>query len=171
MRCVPLLTLALAVPALAAGPVDRSAVQTAREKGVAYLRGSQNADGGWTAPEPLGIGALAAVALVESGVPADDPAVVKAVDHVAAAAKPDGGIYGEGSIHKNYETALSLMALEKAGAGRFAARDRGRPGVHEGVAVGRGRGVGVERPGLRRGRVRVQQPAGPLQHAVPRSRR
>ena len=120
MRCAPLLTLVLTVPALAAGPVDQNAVQSAREKGVAYLRGSQNADGGWTAPEPLGISALAAVALTESGVPADDPTVRKAVDHVAAAAKPDGGIYGEGSIHKNYETALSLMALEKAGGGRFA---------------------------------------------------
>ena len=120
MRFAPLLTLAISVPAFAAGPVDQAAVDAAREKGVAYLRGSQNADGGWTAPEPLGISALAAVALIESGVPADDPTVAKAVDHVAAAAKPDGGIYGEGSIHKNYETALSLMALEKAGGGRFA---------------------------------------------------
>ena len=135
MRPAPLPTLAAAlsltlsfsaaVPASAADPpasaeVDRAAVETAREEGVAFLRGSQNADGGWKAPEPLGITALAAVALMESGVPADDPAVAKAVEYVAAAAKPDGGIYEEGTVHRNYETALSLMLFSKIPGDRYA---------------------------------------------------
>ena len=119
-----LLTLCFAVPVSAAGPpggtANLAAVDAARDRGIAFLRERQNPDGGWTAPEPLGITALAASALIESGVPADDPTVAKALDHVAAAAKPDGGIYGEGSIHRNYETALSLMALAKADGDRYA---------------------------------------------------
>ena len=114
-----LLTLSAAAPAWAADPPTPAAVDAARQRGVAFLRGSQNPDGGWTAPEPLGITALAAAALMDSGLTADDPVVAKALGRVAAAAKPDGGIYGEGSIHRNYETALSLMTLAKVPGDRF----------------------------------------------------
>ena len=134
LAAFPSLALAADPPAtpLPEGPVTDAAevpsaaeIEAARQRGIDYLRTSQNDDGSWTAKEPLGITAIAAVSLIESGLPTDDPTVAKALKHVAAAAKPDGGIYVEGSPHRNYETALSLMALARVPGDEYADEIKG----------------------------------------------
>ena len=49
-----------------------------------------------------------------SGVPATDPAVEKALKHLATFIQPDGGIYFPKSHHSNYETSICLLAFHAA---------------------------------------------------------
>lgn len=97
----------------AVGP-DAAKLKAAIDKGTAFLKSSQAQDGTWTSPDQPGITAIATYALLRSGVPADDPAVQKALKYLETLKRPDGGIYREGTFHKNYETAISLMAFEAA---------------------------------------------------------
>ena len=142
MRSARLLfALSVAAPLAAAAPPAPSEVEAARQRGVDYLRTTQDDDGGWTSRESLGISAIVAVALQDSGLPADAPAVRKALDYVAASAKPDGGLYSEGSAHRNYETALALMALSRAGGDRYAKQIEGGRAFLKDLQWDRGEGI------------------------------
>lgn len=93
-------------------------LQSARSRGVAYLRSSQADDGTWTDPKAVGVSALVLHALLQSGVPADDPVVANGLAALLKNVQPDGGIYHEKSLHKNYETCIAIMALISANRGR-----------------------------------------------------
>jgi hypothetical protein len=66
-------------------------IQRAIDRGVRYLKGLQGQDGEWTysaaqeGKANVGATALAALALIESGVKADHPSVRKAADYVRRA--------------------------------------------------------------------------------------
>src|SRR5262249_61729735 len=79
-----LLAVALAAPARAA---DADAIQRAIDRGVAYLKSQQRDNGTWP-HEKTGATALAGLALLECGVPPDDPAVKKAAEAVRQASVP-----------------------------------------------------------------------------------
>ena len=101
------------------GP-DRDRLQTAVAEAIDYLRTTQADDGSWTSPTAPGITALVTHSLLVHGVPVDDPAVVAALAHLGSHIKEDGGIYFERTLHKNYETSISLLALQSANAdGRY----------------------------------------------------
>ncbi|MBS0201761.1 MAG: terpene cyclase/mutase family protein [Planctomycetes bacterium] len=85
-----------------------------RQKAVNYLKTSQGEGGHWTTPEAPGISGLVTYALLLSGVPASDPAMEKALKHLASFTQPDGGIYSPKSHHGNYETAICLLAFHEA---------------------------------------------------------
>ncbi|MCA9073167.1 MAG: terpene cyclase/mutase family protein, partial [Planctomycetaceae bacterium] len=93
-------------------------VHAARTKaiqdGINYLKSSQADDGSWTTTKTVGITGLVTTALLESGVPASDPSVQKALKHLKSFVQEDGGIYVPKSTHRNYETAISLMAFASA---------------------------------------------------------
>lgn len=97
----------------AAGP-DPAATKASIARGVKYLQGAQAADGTWTSPEQPGITAICVYALVRSGVAPTDPSVQKGLKVLEGLKREDGGIYREGTFHKNYETAIALMALQAA---------------------------------------------------------
>lgn len=97
----------------AVGP-DAAKLKAAIDKGAAFLKASQAQDGTWTSPDQPGITAIATYALLRSGVSADDPAVQKGLKYLETLKRPDGGIYREGTFHKNYETAIALMAFQAA---------------------------------------------------------
>ncbi len=118
-----------------------ASIEASRQRGIDYLRTTQNDDGSWTAREPLGITAIAAVALMDSGLPSDDATVAKALQHVAAAANPDGGLYAEGSSHRNYETALSLMALSRAKGDQYTKTIKGGRAFLKGLQWDEGEGL------------------------------
>lgn len=105
--------LLLAGQALAIGP-DLDALQESRQRGVQYLKQHQRDDGSWTAAHSPGITALALHALLQSGVSIDDAVVKRGFDHLLTHLKPDGGIYDENSLHKNYETSIAIMAFQSA---------------------------------------------------------
>ncbi|MBI3909741.1 MAG: terpene cyclase/mutase family protein [Armatimonadetes bacterium] len=120
----PLAVMAISVvaaaPRSAAPPsptAQRQKIRQAIARGVAFLRRSQLPDGSWK--QYPGITALAALAMVRSGVKPVDPAVTKAAAYLARQAKPNGSIYtdafGPAQALPNYNTALAMRALHAAG--------------------------------------------------------
>ena len=90
------------------------------DSGIAFLRGAQQADGSFTPQTGPAVTALVAAGMLENGRSPDEPTVAKALKFVEKFVQPDGGIYQEGSTHRNYETCLSIMALAAANAdGRY----------------------------------------------------
>ncbi len=109
----------LAVPVLWAaeerpvGP-DENKLAVARQRAVDFLKTSQSDDGTWTTANSAGITALAVTALIDSGVPVEDPAVAKGMRALEKLVQKDGGIYAPTTGHKNYETCVALMAFQAA---------------------------------------------------------
>lgn len=97
----------------AAGP-DPAQLKKTMQAGINYLKSSQADDGSWTTPTAPGITGIAVAALLESGVPADDPTVKKALQFLEKHTQKDGGIYHPKSSHRNYETCISIMAFTAA---------------------------------------------------------
>ena len=85
--------------------VDPEAVNQAIQKGVKYLKSQQLEEGIWDHPQ-IGATALAGLALMHSGVPANDPAIRK-----AAAAVRTSGI----TLTHDYSLALSILFLDIVG--------------------------------------------------------
>ncbi len=75
-------TLPVSRPADAA--VDAAAVQRSIDRGVAYLRKSQNKRGGWQefGSQSCGLSALCTLALLNCGVEKDDPTIVNAMRYL-----------------------------------------------------------------------------------------
>lgn len=88
--------------------------QKLMEQGINYLKSSQSDDGSWTSPETVGVTGLAVTALLEAGVPADDPTVKKGLEYLESFKQDDGGIYAPKSTHRNYETCIALLAFDAA---------------------------------------------------------
>lgn len=66
------------------GRADAAQVQQSIDRGISYLRSTQNARGGWKEHlgQTGGLSALCTLALLTAGVPADDPAIVKAMAYL-----------------------------------------------------------------------------------------
>jgi hypothetical protein len=97
------LAIALVVVPVAAEVTDRE-VRQAIERGVEYLKTQQDTvRGGWLEhpTQPGGLSALCALALLNSGVGVDDPAMAKALDYIRGFDKPD----------MTYSVALRTMVL------------------------------------------------------------
>jgi len=83
------------------------------EKAVAYLLKMQSPEGTWGEGQGnVGITALCAQALLETGKTIKDEPVRKAVDVLVKHQQPDGGIYDVGL--QNYTTSIALVVLVKA---------------------------------------------------------
>lgn len=90
------------VPATARADVDPEDVRRAIDRAVAYLKREQRGDGTWSEwpGHTGGITALCTLALLNAGVPPDDPQIQKALNHLRGL-KPN----------TTYATALQTMAL------------------------------------------------------------
>jgi hypothetical protein len=104
---------AVVLLAPAARAVDKDKIQGAVDRGVAYLKGIQGPDGTWRCTDQnvggdttAGATALCGVALLESGVKPDDPAVQK-----AARAVREQSV----GLTKTYALALAIMFLDRLG--------------------------------------------------------
>jgi squalene-hopene/tetraprenyl-beta-curcumene cyclase len=85
---------------------------TAIQRGIEYLRTTQNPDGSWSPDAGPAITAMAMqVMLQQRNIGPDDPHVARALDFILSQQKPDGGIYT--SILQNYNTAIALSALSR----------------------------------------------------------
>jgi squalene-hopene/tetraprenyl-beta-curcumene cyclase len=90
-------------------------------RGVNYLvTKGQAADGSFSNQTGAGVTAICTTALLKSGRTPADPAVAKALKYLEGLVKPDGGVYRDGSTHKNYETCLAIVCFNAAnGGGRY----------------------------------------------------
>jgi squalene-hopene cyclase-like protein len=84
------------------------------KRGVDFLRQAQADDGSFSAASGPGITAIAATALLRSGLSPDDPIVAKSLEYLQKHLHDDGGIYAEGSRYKNYETSISIVCFHEA---------------------------------------------------------
>jgi squalene-hopene/tetraprenyl-beta-curcumene cyclase len=101
------------------GP-DAKLLEQTRQQAVNFLKTSQADDGSWTSPQAPGISALVTTALLQSGVPASDATVARALKHLETFIQEDGGIYFAKSTHRNYETSIALLAFHEANSdGRY----------------------------------------------------
>jgi len=105
------LALGVAIPALAQELTPQD-VRSAIDKGVKYLRSRQQADGSWIEwpNQPGGVTAMVTLALLNSGVPADDPQIQRALDRLRRF-QPTS----------TYATSLQTMAFCRAQPSRDAA--------------------------------------------------
>ena len=91
----------------AAAAVDAASVQRAIDRGITYLRKSQNERGGWEefAGQSCGLSALCTLALSNSGVPKVDPDMVRAMRYLRSF-EPD----------ETYSVALQTLVYCQLGA-------------------------------------------------------
>ena len=120
--CSSVFALALSALALPAMAADPAAIKSAIEKGSKYLiEQGQSEDGSFSSQVGPAVTALAVTALVQSGTPADDPAVQKALTYLLKFKNTDGGIHTPDSKVANYETSIAIMALAACNyGGRYA---------------------------------------------------
>jgi squalene-hopene/tetraprenyl-beta-curcumene cyclase len=86
----------------------------ARLRATNFLKTSQTEDGSWATPKSPAISSLVTLALLQSGIPVNDPVIEKSLAHLETFIQADGGIYAPKSPHANYETSISLLVLHAA---------------------------------------------------------
>jgi squalene-hopene/tetraprenyl-beta-curcumene cyclase len=85
------------------------------DKSIEYLRvRGQKSDGSFSGEAGVGPTGLVLASLLEVGTHSEDPIVRKGLDFLLKHVQADGGIYTLESKHRNYETCIALMALQKA---------------------------------------------------------
>ncbi|MEO0588685.1 MAG: prenyltransferase/squalene oxidase repeat-containing protein, partial [Planctomycetota bacterium] len=102
--------LLLATPANALDREHRDKARAAIDRGIAYLRTTQQPDGQWTPQPGPAVTALALrIMLLHPAIDDTDPTAARALDALLAARQPDGGIYRQ--ILPNYNTSIAISAL------------------------------------------------------------
>jgi len=88
--------------------------QTA-SKGVEFLleKGRDQTDGSFSKQLSPAVTALCVSALVRNGVPVGNAKVQQSLTFIESMVRPDGGIYAKDSHLRNYETSVSLIALNQ----------------------------------------------------------
>ncbi|QDU22181.1 prenyltransferase/squalene oxidase repeat-containing protein [Urbifossiella limnaea] len=103
-----------APPAQAGRPLTQAVIDEAVDRGVSFLRQTQTPAGSWGKGTNVGPGggwavgytALCGIALIEAGIPPNDPGIQKAAN-VVRAAQP--------KIDHTYEAALAIIFLDRVG--------------------------------------------------------
>ncbi len=113
LTLVALLTTAAVAPrAHALDDAHWQQANDAIERGIAYLRSTQNDDGSWSPQPGPAITAMAITVMLDRpDISADDPAVDRALDYILTQVNDDGSIHS--GILANYNTAICLSALSR----------------------------------------------------------
>lgn len=127
---------------------DEVAIKSAIDKATAYLvETGQADDGSFSAQVGPAVTALTVAGLVKSGMPADAPAVQKAVRYLLSFKQPNGGIHPPESLVSNYETAIAMMALAACNTdGQYDADIKAAEAFVKGLQWDGGEGPGPSDP-------------------------
>lgn len=100
----------------AADGIEPARYQSVVDQGIEYLRSQATAeDGALSGQSGTGVTSLCVSAILAHRPNAvNDPTVQKLLGFMEKNIRPDGGIYSEGSTHRNYETCLAIGAFKKA---------------------------------------------------------
>src|SRR6476660_5760014 len=124
-----LLVVGLIAAVLSASPARAADEATAKkyeqlvDRAIAFLATKGQADdGSFNAAAGPAVTALVTTAVLRHGRSPEDPLVVKALKYLERFVRDDGGIYGEGSGNKNYETCIAIVCFKEANRnGRYDA--------------------------------------------------
>ncbi len=117
---LPLILLVTAVPSSADAPdataaAERRAYGRAVDRAIRFLQTKGQAlDGSYSAHAGPGVTALVTTAIIRHGRTPDDPLVARSLKYLEGCVRPDGGIYGKGSLYRNYETCLAVLCFSEA---------------------------------------------------------
>jgi squalene-hopene/tetraprenyl-beta-curcumene cyclase len=117
------------------------------EKGIRFLRASQQPDGSFSPQLGPGITAVVVTGLLKTGrVSPQEPWVRRALGYLEQFVRPTGGIHGE--RHDAYTTSVALMAFAEANKdGRYSTLIREARRFLQRLQVDEGEGYGPEHPG------------------------
>jgi len=83
----------------------------------------QAEDGSFSSQAGPGVTALVATALMRHGRTPSDPLVARSLGYLEQFIRPDGGVFGAGSLYANYETSIAILCLTEANKdGRYTER-------------------------------------------------
>jgi squalene-hopene/tetraprenyl-beta-curcumene cyclase len=96
-------------------PEDQRAFEQMVSRAINYLstRG-QLADGSFSRFSGPGVTSLVTTGILRHGRTPDDPVVARALAYLQQFAQPDGGIYQENTLYRNYETCLAMLCFAEA---------------------------------------------------------
>ncbi len=123
MKTAVTLVLTLALAATSHAQKSSPSVGTMTDRAVAFLKTSRDEQGAFSPHLGPAVTGLVATGLLKHGRSINDPLVADAVAYVAGFAKPDGGLYSEGSKHGNYETCIAVQCLKAAASAPGAKED------------------------------------------------
>jgi len=83
-------------------------------RGITFLESAQAEDGSYSSHAGTGVTSLVTTALLRNGRTPQDPSVAKSLAFLGKHVRDDGGIYQEGSLHRNYETCLAIFCFSEA---------------------------------------------------------
>ena len=109
-RWLLLVACLVTAPLQAKGP----SIGTTVERAASYLRSAQGEDGSFSPHVGPAVTALVATGLMRNGRTPADPVVSQSLDYLLGFVREDGGIYGEGSMYRNYETCVAIQCLQIA---------------------------------------------------------
>src|SRR4051794_16594370 len=92
-------------PARGADEATNKKYEQIVDKAIVFLATKGQADdGSFNAAAGPAVTALVTTGILRQGRSPEDPTVAKALKYIERFVRDDGGIYGEGSNNKNYET-------------------------------------------------------------------
>ena len=120
--------------------------QAAIDKGIAFLKKSASASGGWGLQNKDwfpndGATAIALLGLVRAGVPDTDPVVDKGLKYIVSDVKDDGGIHG---MFPNYITSILVMTLAATADKQYEPAMQKAVGFLKGLQWTEGHGIAQE---------------------------
>jgi len=89
--------------------------ETMTAKATSFLLTKGRAsDGSYSSFSGPGVTSLVTTALLRNGASPSDPRIEASLAYIRERIQPDGGIYQEGSLYRNYETCLAVLCLTEA---------------------------------------------------------
>jgi len=90
---------------------------------LTFLDGQQSDDGSFSNYAGTGPTSMIASAMLRHGRTQNHPAVARSIKYILSNVRPDGGIYADKSIHRNYESALAISCLAEIDNGKTYAKE------------------------------------------------
>ncbi|MBN2477528.1 MAG: terpene cyclase/mutase family protein [Pirellulales bacterium] len=113
-----LLTWLAAVSAPAADAssgIDATTYQRTVDRAIRFLQTKAQApDGSYAGYAGPGVTSLVTTGILRHGRSPGDPLVAKSLEYLEGFVRHDGGIYGEDTLYRNYETCLAIVCFSEA---------------------------------------------------------
>ncbi len=129
--------------------IEASKFQQVVDRSIAYLRSrAEEEQGSLSSNSGTGVTSLCVTAVLAHRPSAvNDPALKESLAFLEKNVRADGGIYAEGSTHRNYETCLAIAAFVKANkSGQYNEVLNRAEGFVKGIQWDQGEGIETDDP-------------------------